>query len=306
MSAPEPIGPHDVAVVICTRDRSELLREALEAVARHTPPEVDVVIVDSASRTSATREVAAATPYRYVRTDIAGVSIARNVGIAATDRAVIVFTDDDCLPAPGWIETIAADFGTGVGAVTGAMRHEGDPVRDERRTWHRPVEGLDAGHGALMAFQRDLLLDLGGFDDVLGAGRHWGGAEDLDMFCRVLESGASIVYDPDAAVDHVNRREDDDYVRLHAAYGRGLGAMASKWVRSRPGPGLRLAVRILGRNVKRVVRLRRDRRRGPAERAFLRGFLGAGLAALGHRVRDFRFVDAAPPAPITLERSGRG
>ena len=73
----------------------------------------------------------------------------------------------------------------------------------------------DAGHGAIMAFRRERLVALGGFDPVLGAGRRLAGAEDLDMFCRILDDGAHIVYDPSCVVHHVHTRADDAYTVLH-------------------------------------------------------------------------------------------
>ena len=68
-------------------------------------------------------------------------------------------------------------------------------VQGGRRPVYRP-EWI--GVGCNMAFRRDPLLDAGGFDPALDVGTPTGGGGDLDAFQRVLESGAAIVYRPDA------------------------------------------------------------------------------------------------------------
>ena len=293
----------DTAVVICTRNRPGMLRAALALVAAHTPRDVEVVVVDSASGSAETRDIVLAHGYRYVRSDIRGLSIARNLGYAATSRDIVVYTDDDCAAVEGWVEDLLAGFADAeVGSVTGRMLAEdeaaGDPGPSIRHT--STLAGLDAGHGALMAFRRRLLERLGGFDELLGAGRHWGGAEDLDMLCRVLDAGSAVREEPGAIVRHVHTREDDDLVALYAAYGRGLGAMVNKWQRFRPRAGLALGYRVVGRSLLRCWRSRANRRLAPAERAFLRGVVGAWFAAVRHPVRAGRFVDRTPPEPEPL------
>ena len=157
------------------------------------PPGVDLLVVDSGSTSSATRDAAINAGVRYVRSDIPGLSIARNAGLAATDRELVVFTDDDCAVTSGFLAPLIAPFAMpSVAAATGTLRDIGDtsapsaaPVEILRRT----NQGLDAGHGALMAFRRSALLASGAFDPLLGAGRHFGGAEDMDAFCRLLHAG---------------------------------------------------------------------------------------------------------------------
>ncbi len=85
----------ELAVIICTRDRPAMLRRCLASVTASTPPETDVLVVDSASVTSETREVAEAAGVRVVRSEIPGLSIARNLGLVSTGRSLVVFTDDE-------------------------------------------------------------------------------------------------------------------------------------------------------------------------------------------------------------------
>ncbi|MEZ3159180.1 glycosyltransferase family A protein [Microbacterium sp. BWT-B31] len=300
----------DVTLVICTRERPGMLRDALASFRASSPAEMQILVVDSASTTPETLAVARAAGVEAVRTDVKGLSIARNTGLAATARQIVFYTDDDCTGVDGWVQAALAHFDDPtVGAVTGTMLDHsmigsgGDPgpVRRYRRT----IEGLDAGHGAVMAFRRELLLELGGFDPVLGAGRRLAGAEDLDIFCRILDAGHAIVFDPGCVVHHRHTREDDAYATLHRGYGLGLGALTAKWLRLRFGVGLLMAAIVFKRTVSRAFRNRRIPRRRGADLALLGGFFGGMFQAMRFR-RDGRvFVDDDPPHPIVLNVPSR-
>jgi glycosyltransferase involved in cell wall biosynthesis len=284
-----------------------MLRAALLSIADSTPADVEVIVVDSASPTGDTRAVAVAAGVRYVRADVKGLSIARNLGVRHSSREVVVFTDDDCLTTPAWIETLTAHFADPtVGCATGRLLDHTLPdatTAAPPRRFTRTRDGLDAGHGALMAFRRAALVAVGGFDEVLGAGRHLAGAEDLDIFCRLLARGHVVAHDPAAVIRHTNTRTDADYVRLQRGYGLGLGALSNKWLRLRWTTGATITTVILGRTVVRVLRHLGDTRRRRGDLAMLGGIL-AGLATAARlRLDGERFVDASPP-PATIPDTG--
>jgi hypothetical protein len=169
----------------------------------------------------------------------------------------------------------------------------------------KPLQGIDGGHGAFMAFDRVRTLGLGGFDDVLGAGRRLAGAEDLDMLCRVLRAGLAVVHDESVLVRHNNTRQGGAYTQLHHGYGLGLGALSNKWVRMSPLTGVAMLATFLRRTIVRLVRRRRDPRRRAADRAMLRGIVSGFWIAARLRRRGERFVDDARPAPIVLSEDER-
>jgi glycosyltransferase involved in cell wall biosynthesis len=280
-----------------------MLREALRSIAQATPAGVEVLVVDSGSRTDETRGAAREASVGYVRSDVPGLSIARNVGLASTERPLVLFTDDDCVAVPGWVDGVLAHFADEqVGAVTGRMLDHtlvagAAPGRVERLTG--VLRGIDAGHGAFMAFRRELMLGLGGFDEVLGAGRRFAGAEDLDAFCRVLAAGYAIVSDTTATVHHIFTRADDDHIALYRGYGLGAGAMTDKWIRTRPLIGLAMAGLLIGRAAVAAVRWSDPRER--AARLALLTAIPRGIAAASRLPRrGARFVDVDRPAAIAL------
>ncbi|MFD4422582.1 glycosyltransferase family 2 protein [Agromyces sp. NPDC058484] len=298
-------APHDLAVIVCTRNRASMLADALESITRAVPAGVEVIVVDSASETTETRDVAASAGAVYLRSDIRGLSIARNLGLRGTDRPLVLFTDDDCIAVDGWIDPILERFGDPtVGSVTGRMLDHtliGAPAADAPvRRFTRALQGLDAGHGAVMAFRRELVLGLGGFDEVLGAGRHLAGAEDLDMFCRILDAGHAIVHDPACVIHHMNTREGDLYTRLHLGYGLGLGALANKFVRLRFSVGAGLVAVLLKRTGGRALHHLKDSRKGSADRAMLRGIRQGFFIGARMRLTGTTFIDEHPPASTPI------
>jgi glycosyltransferase involved in cell wall biosynthesis len=299
-------APRDLAVIVCTRNRATMLAAALESIGRAVPAGVEVVVVDSASETSETRVVATAADAVYLRTDVRGLSIARNVGLRGTARPIVLFTDDDCIAVDGWTEAILAQFeDPAVGAVTGRMLDhtlvDGATTTGPPRRFTRTIQGIDAGHGAVMAFRRELVLEIGGFDHVLGAGRSLAGAEDLDMFCRILDAGHAIVHDPACVIHHMNTREGDSYTQLHLGYGLGLGALANKLLRLRFVVGVALLAVLAKRTCGRALRNLRDPRKGAADRAMLNGIRRGFFAGIRMRISGTTFIDEHPPAPTPID-----
>jgi cellulose synthase/poly-beta-1,6-N-acetylglucosamine synthase-like glycosyltransferase len=92
--------------------------------------------------------------------------------------------------------------------------------------WPFPYSAGHFGAGANFAVRRQTILDLGGFDEALGAGTRCGAGEDNEMFVRVLLAGYDLSYRPSAVVWHRHRREWHELRSLLLRYGMGLSATA--------------------------------------------------------------------------------
>ncbi len=266
--APDPA----VTVVVATRDRPVLLAEALAAIRRSLRKEDRLVVVDSASRDQRVRAVAESSGATVLRCDLPGACRARNMGLRAAATQVVAFTDDDCLPAPDWVPAVSAAFAArpGVAFVTGRVMVD-EPVSGRMQlglSIHDvavPTEinaGSDVsriGHGANMAWRREHLRAIGGFDEGLGPGTPLLAAEDHDLFWRALRAGMTGAYEPCVVVRHRQWRGRRDQLRTAHGYGVGAGALAVKRWRLEQSAGpvdqvvplprlavLRLAARELG------------------------------------------------------------
>lgn len=219
-------------MVLATRDRPQLLEGALGALRSALGSQDELLVVDSASRGAGTAEVCARLGVRLLRLDQPGTSRARNEGLAATTAPLVAFTDDDCLPQPGWAAALAGAFADArVGVVTGrvvADREVPAPVSletsEQPRAFAEPV-----GHGANCCFRREALLAVGGFAEHLGPGTPGLAGEDADAFRRVLAAGWTGRYEPKALVVHRQWRGRGASLRRSFAYGAGQVAAGAGW-----------------------------------------------------------------------------
>jgi glycosyltransferase involved in cell wall biosynthesis len=242
--------PPPVTVVVCSRDRAAQLAAALPA-ARAALREGDrLLVVDSASRDGSTAAVARDVGADCVRAERPGLSVARNLGVAHARSPLVAFTDDDCAPAPDWLEAIRAGFAdprvgfvTGRVVVTAARGPTSTLAREEAVRYDRPRDPAGMGHGANMAFRRAALEAAGPFDEALGAGARFRSGEDLDMLFRVLLAGWEGRYEPRALVTHDQWRGPREVVRVRYGYGLGNGALRAKTARRHGRPGWHLLAR---------------------------------------------------------------
>jgi glycosyltransferase involved in cell wall biosynthesis len=227
-----------LSVVVPTRDRADLLQAALAALTRSLRPDDQLIVVDSASRDARlVARSAADVGAHLVRCDVPGAARARNAGWAAAANEIVVFVDDDVVVDERWAAALAAAMADHpeVAFVTG--RIEAPPesgtmtvavkTGDNAAVIDRASTGV-LGHSASLAVRRTVLAELGGFDELLGAGARWRAAEDTDLFDRILAAGHVGRYEPAARATHEQWRRIREWVRLQHSYGIGSGARLAK------------------------------------------------------------------------------
>lgn len=279
-----------LAVIVPTRDRPHLLGPLLEAFKSALRPGDQLIVVDSASQDPEVARIADAGGAHVVRSDLPGASRARNLGASVATAPILAFTDDDCRPGPGWAAAIERSLGDPrVGFVTGAVLPDraaalAVSVQEdgERRVFDAVQDPASIGHGANMAFRRDVYLGVGGMDEALGIGGRFGGSGEQDLFWRVLRSGWRGVYDPEVRVVHHQWRTNRQALFTQFRYGIGAGAFAVKAARVDGSVGYSyLRARFWDQGVASAARnLRQRRRAGFAADAARAGgvFVGATRA----------------------------
>lgn len=241
---PSPTGtiPLSVTVVIASRDRTQLLTGALAATSAALRPGDSMILVDSASSDpEAMAQIARDAGAKLIRSEEPGASRARNLGWRAASTELVAFTDDDCLPDPGWLERAAETFARAPSAsfVTGSVLS--DSTRTPRAWLSLSVtartaparfeagdEPTEVGHGANMTWRKKALEQIDGFDECLGPGAPLKAAEDVDAFWRLLIGGGFGMFNPDSIVAHRQWRGRVTQLRVCIAYGVGAGALAVK------------------------------------------------------------------------------
>lgn len=216
----------DASIVVCTYNRAESLRDTLAALRAQqcvTSLDWEVIIVDNNSKDHTPTVVETAQSswplLRYEFEGAQGLSHARNHGIACARGKVILFTDDDVLPEPDWLET----------TLDGMARHDADAcggfiapiwetppptwlterfygflaVRIDRTDDHRITDTGKTPFGANMAFRRHVFEQVGLFDTNRGRkGAVLASGEDGDMFERILAAGLKVMFLGQSRVHH--------------------------------------------------------------------------------------------------------
>ncbi len=275
-----------VTVAVCTRNRVHNLGRCLTAIRGLVYPRLHILLVDNAPNTDAAERVVKRdfTDVRYVTEPRPGLDWARNRAIMEAKGEIIAFTDDDVVVDPGWIDSVVRAFGehADVMAVTGRVlpyeleteaqvafeTYGGFGKGLERKTCSsRQGKGRssgshlaagDLGTGANMAFRRSVFDAIGGFDPALDMGTPTGGGGDLEIFFRVVHEGYTLVYEPDAVVRHIHRREYRELREQIESWGTAFMAYLSRSAIAYPTEAWMIccfAVRwLIGRHVIRTLR----------------------------------------------------
>src|SRR3954452_7258303 len=110
-----------VSVVVCSRNRPQMLARALPAIRSAMHPNDELIVVDSASTDTDVAVIAVDIADSVVRTALPGLGRARNAGWTRARRPVVAFTDDDCTPEPGWTAHLVDALGDACGFVFGSV-----------------------------------------------------------------------------------------------------------------------------------------------------------------------------------------
>ena len=241
-------APVEATVAICTRDRPDDLRRALDGLATQVLRASEILVVDNAPSSDATRRLVAGCPgIRYVHEPRPGLDVARNRALREASHDLVAFCDDDAVPEPEWLAALVAGFADPqVAAVTGLtlpleletpaqeqFEAMGGFWRGVRRRLFdgqhdNPLAVGAVGAGANMALRRAVVLSLGGFDERLDAGTPCRSGGDHELFVRLLLDGQRILYEPAAVSAHRHRRGDAELADTLRGYGTGVYAMWTK------------------------------------------------------------------------------
>ncbi len=227
-----------ITIIIATRNRAPLLAATLDALTKLERPGVpfEVLVVDNGSIDDTRAVVAQAArdtgvPIGYVTEATPGKSHALNTAVARAHGDLLVFTDDDVLPLPGWLAAYVrsftetdADFAAGrvlplweapAPAWLSPDLYGALSIVDGGTRRARLVKGAAdfiMPIGANMAVRRRVFDRVGGWNPDLGKlqGTLRTG-EDHEFMLKMIAAGFTGVYEPEACVRH---RVPADRLRL--------------------------------------------------------------------------------------------
>ena len=211
-----------ITVVICTLNRSELLKECLDSLVGQTasPDQFDVIVIDNNS-TDDTPEVVKTyvdqyPNYRYLKETNQGLSYARNRGWRESKTEWVIFLDDDAKAKENFVERgiwMAENHDYRIfGGVFLPWYKYGRPywIQDKYHTnklrYKKPVTLLstEAASGGVMAVQKSLMAEYNGFDTEIGMkGNQLGYSEETAFQYQLRKDGIQVGYDPEFIIYHL-------------------------------------------------------------------------------------------------------
>jgi glycosyltransferase involved in cell wall biosynthesis len=225
-----------ISIIIPTHNRSFALKRTLDAVCSQDYPLQEVEIIVAADRCiDDTVEIvnAHSAPCGLKVVDVPGrgAADARNYGAARAEGRLLIFIDDDVVPAPGFIRAHVKLQSSGrvvVGYSRPVIPDHKDWYRIELRKWWMVMFGRmrEASHrfsfrdflSGNFSIQADLFTRAGGFDTGFSANH---AHEDYELGVRLIKAGAEIVFAADAMADHYEGRDLEGSFKRKQDEGRG-------------------------------------------------------------------------------------
>jgi GT2 family glycosyltransferase len=259
LSAPKPF----FSIIVATFRRPRALTELLTGLSRQCfdSSQMEIIVVDDSGESNLEPVIE---PFRksldlkWTGTPHLGPAAARQAGVDLARGKYLAFTDDDCIPDPGWLfhlrEAVEANPGCAIaGSVLNGL--EGnlyaaawqiifDYILEKNAT--PEIEYVGTGN---VAFPADAFLEIGGLDRKWNI---WGG-EDRDLCRRWRASGRRFVACPQAMILHCHPLTLRSFCNQQFRYGQGAARFRRTSPPSRQGPGfytglLRAGFRGDGRN----------------------------------------------------------
>ena len=215
-----------VSVVVCAYNAADTIDDCLSSLAAMSYPQCEIIVVNDGSRDDTGVRARRYPGVRVIDIPNGGLSAARNIGLAEATGDIVAYTDADVRVDRDWLTYLVqpllspAFVGSGGPNIVPhddpfvaqcVARSPGGPTQvllDDRVAEHVP--------GCNMAFKRDALAGIGGFNPVyLRAG------DDVDVCWRLQAKGLKIGFAPSAVVWHHHRNTVKAYWRQQVGYGEG-------------------------------------------------------------------------------------
>lgn len=221
------------SIIVPTFDRPQKLTICLQALAQINYPcdHFEVIVVDDGGKLPLETVIA---PFQgqinvtLISQPHAGPATARNTGAARTMGKFLVFTDDDCLPAPDWLQTLIVRFATAPDCIVGGRTLNALPNNLYSTASQLLIDYLysyynvDPEQARFFASNNFALPTasfhkIGGFDTTfpLAAG------EDREFCNRWLHHDYRMIYAPEVLVYHAHELTLCNFWRQQFNYGRG-------------------------------------------------------------------------------------
>jgi len=219
------------SIIIPTYNRQSQLTTCLQSITRLDYPRkcFEVIVVNDGG--DKTLEAIVDQFHNQINLSLitqphAGPAAARNIGATKAKGELLAFTDDDCIPAPDWLQVLASYFtersdcivgGRTINLLTNNIYSTMSQLILDVVYRHYNSNPNQSRFFATnnMALPSDLFFVMSGFDP------HFTTSEDREFCDRYLYHGFQLIYASEAIVYHTHTLKFRTFCQQHFNYGRG-------------------------------------------------------------------------------------
>ena len=235
------LAARSASIIIPTLNGASRIGNCLDSLVKQTAGRnVEILVVDDGSTDNTANVVRGYSSVRLIPQANAGPASARNRGALEAQGKILLFTDDDCVPMPDWLEAMLGPFKDPdvVGAKGVYRTHQKSLaarfVQIEYEDKYRLMAGLpsiDFIDTYSAGFRRDRFLEMTGYDTSFPVAC----AEDIELSYRMSARGWKMKFVPAAIVYHTHPDTLSRYLKkkYKFAFWRMLA------VRKNPGKGVK-------------------------------------------------------------------
>src|SRR5258707_5226822 len=236
-----PVEARLASIVIPTFNGASRIGNGLDSLLQQTTGrDVEILVVGDGSTDNTANVVRSYPSVRLIAQANTGPASARNRGALEAKGKILLFTDDDCVQMPGWLDAMLEPFKDldVVGAKGIYRTHQKSLaarfVQIEYEDKYRMMAGLpsiDFIDTYSAGFRRDRFLEMTGYDTSFPVAC----AEDIELSYRMSARGWKMKFVPAAIVYHTHPDTLSRYLKkkYKFAFWRMLA------VRKNPGKGVK-------------------------------------------------------------------
>jgi len=221
-----------ISLIMATINRVEEVGTFLESLKNQTYKEFELILVDQNNDDrlmSFIKKYSQMYKIIYVKSDCAGLSKNRNIGLNYTNGDIIAFPDDDCEYKNDTLESVQ-DFLSNNKYDYFTFAYE-DKISKRRGLKKKKKEihynnVFESAVSITIFAKRDCFTGFS-FDELLGAGAPFGSSEESDMLFYFLSNKKIGYYNGFYTIYHPIDNESFNYLRSYN-YGLGFGALHKK------------------------------------------------------------------------------
>jgi cellulose synthase/poly-beta-1,6-N-acetylglucosamine synthase-like glycosyltransferase len=215
----ETLVTNPVSIIIPTFNGAARIGNCLAALlAQAVDRNIEIIVVNDGSTDNTIDVVKKFPGVRCISQSNAGPAAARNRGAEEARGSLILLTDDDCVPLPGWIEAMVKPFGDpDVVGAKGIYRSRQKALiarfvqieYEDRYRLMANLETIDFIDTYSAAFRRERFLEMGGYDTSFPVAC----AEDVELSYRMSSRGWKMKFAPEAIVYHTHPDKLSSYLK---------------------------------------------------------------------------------------------